>query len=152
MEYKDWFGKKHTLPKGKSVVWRPSVYALIIENKKILLTKGRHHGIWELPGGGIEMDETIIDALKREVREETGYNISVTDQRPVYGDDKFFYILDLDKYCHTIIMVFRAQHYEENYNPSVIHKGEIEEVGWFDLDELPQPLLPMAQEVINSLK
>jgi nucleoside triphosphatase len=43
--------------------------------------RGVFPGRWALPGGGVEEDEQIRDALHREVREELG--LSVTDERPV---------------------------------------------------------------------
>jgi len=52
-----------------------SVSAVILNrDKKILLIKGPKRG-WELPGGRIENNEKIEDALIREVREETGVEI-----------------------------------------------------------------------------
>lgn len=51
----------------------------IIENNnnEILLVKHRHHGVWTVPGGQVEVGENLIDALKREIKEETGINIDV---------------------------------------------------------------------------
>ncbi|MEA3318439.1 MAG: NUDIX hydrolase [Bacillota bacterium] len=51
--------------------------AVIRDNKnKILLKKDPSRG-WELPGGIVEANETIEDAVIREVKEETGLDIEV---------------------------------------------------------------------------
>ena len=49
------------------------MYAVIIENGKILLT--RQWGSYSLIGGGVEKGETIEESIVREVKEETGLTI-----------------------------------------------------------------------------
>lgn len=51
----------------------------IIENanNEILLVKNRHHGAWTVPGGQVESGENLIDALMREIKEESGVNVTV---------------------------------------------------------------------------
>ncbi len=51
--------------------FRPSVYGVIIKNKKVLLIKYKD-GKYVIPGGGINKKEKIKNALKREIFEETG--------------------------------------------------------------------------------
>jgi 8-oxo-dGTP diphosphatase len=58
----------------------PSCHALIRDGERILLVqRGRppFEGYWGLPGGGIELGESVADALRREVREETGLDVAV---------------------------------------------------------------------------
>ena len=54
-------------------------YGFIIQNDMIALIKkarGGYTGLLDIPGGGIEHDETPSDALKRELMEEAGVTVS----------------------------------------------------------------------------
>ena len=59
------------------------VVAAIIENEgKILATQrgyGEFEGMWEFPGGKIEPGESSEDALKREIQEELGIDITIDE-------------------------------------------------------------------------
>jgi 8-oxo-dGTP diphosphatase len=57
---------------------RVSVKGIIIKNKKLLfIKKGRgKDAFYILPGGGQDRYESLFDALKREVLEETGYSVN----------------------------------------------------------------------------
>ena len=59
----------------------------LIENDegKILMVKSTDRG-WEVPGGQVEVGETLTDALKREIKEETGIDIEVGDLRAVHSN------------------------------------------------------------------
>jgi 8-oxo-dGTP diphosphatase len=57
-----------------------SVGAVILDGSKVLLVKRGHaplKGQWSLPGGVVELGETLEAAVAREVREETGLDIDV---------------------------------------------------------------------------
>ena len=47
---------------------------LLDENDKVAVIEVTKHGYYKIPGGGIEENEIIEDAAKREVREEAGCN------------------------------------------------------------------------------
>lgn len=58
--------------KGKCPPSRDTVRALIIKDNKIHLTFSRRYQDYLTPGGGVEEGESLIEALKRELKEELG--------------------------------------------------------------------------------
>ena len=81
--------------------YRISVKGVVVDSQgRFLLAKNstdsNHNGEWELLGGGVEHEEHPIDALKREVFEETGLRITEISRTPIYfitakknKDDKY---------------------------------------------------------------
>ncbi|MFA6249917.1 MAG: NUDIX hydrolase [Candidatus Shapirobacteria bacterium] len=61
-----------------------STKALIYKNNKILLIK-EADGRWELPGGGLEVGETFVEGLRREIKEEIGVGITKVSDQPQYA-------------------------------------------------------------------
>jgi 8-oxo-dGTP diphosphatase len=58
---------------------RLSAYAVIARDGHVLLSlwNGVVPGQWTMPGGGVELHETVEAAVVREVHEETGYEVSL---------------------------------------------------------------------------
>ncbi|MFF7730736.1 NUDIX domain-containing protein [Streptomyces sp. NPDC008001] len=55
---------------------------------RILMQRRADSGLWALPGGGMEMDESLVGAAVREVREETGLEVEVTGLVGTYTDPR----------------------------------------------------------------
>ena len=68
------------------LTFRPSVYGVLIEDRKILLSP-QWDG-YDFPGGGVEIHETLEEALVREFFEETGLKVKVL--APLYCKTSFF--------------------------------------------------------------
>lgn len=58
---------------------RIAAYGVIIRDDEILLAHWNEHGRsgWTLPGGGVDGAEHPVEAVKREIAEETGYEASI---------------------------------------------------------------------------
>jgi len=66
---------------------RPSVSAVIFDRRgRLLLQQRSDGGQWGLPGGSVEVGESVRDAVRREVREETGVTVAVRRLVGVYSE------------------------------------------------------------------
>jgi 8-oxo-dGTP diphosphatase len=80
-----------------------AVDAIILEDEAVVLVKRKnppYRGMWALPGGFVEYGETVEDAVKREVAEETGLAVEIVKLAGVYSDPK------RDPRGHTVSVVF----------------------------------------------
>jgi ADP-ribose pyrophosphatase YjhB (NUDIX family) len=72
-------------PKANSVV--PSTTAIVEDDRgRIVLVHRLDNDLWALPGGGMELGESIEETAVREVREETGLNVSITGLVGIYSN------------------------------------------------------------------
>ncbi|MBD3311731.1 MAG: RdgB/HAM1 family non-canonical purine NTP pyrophosphatase [Candidatus Magasanikbacteria bacterium] len=64
---------------------------ILIKDKKVLMLlrndpfRKEYHKKWEFPGGSMEIGESLLENIKREMREETGYNVNVEKFLPYVG-------------------------------------------------------------------
>ncbi|MFI6813207.1 NUDIX hydrolase [Nonomuraea sp. NPDC050328] len=62
------------------------VSVAIVEDGRVLMQRRTDNGLWALPGGGMDLTESVPDAGRREVREETGYEVEITGMVGLYTD------------------------------------------------------------------
>jgi ADP-ribose pyrophosphatase YjhB (NUDIX family) len=63
-----------------------SVSAMVWRDDEILLMRRSDNGCWGLPGGFVELGESVSEAARREVEEETGWSIEIGRLIGVYSD------------------------------------------------------------------
>ncbi len=121
-------------PKANSVV--PSVVAVAEDNDgRILMIHKTDNDLWALPGGGHDIGEYIRDTVVREVREETGYDVEVTNIIGTYTNPHHVIAYDDGEVRQQFSIAFSAKLVGGEARTS----DESEEVAWVapaDLDTL----------------
>lgn len=97
-----------TAPRANSVV--PSVVAVVRDaGGRVLVIHKTDNNLWALPGGGHEIGESISDAVVREVKEETGYDVEVVALTGTYTDPGHVMAYDDGEVRQQFSIAFRAR-------------------------------------------
>ncbi len=121
-----------------SVFSRQAVRSIAIKDNKILTIYSTTNGDYSLPGGGVEKGESCIDALRREVKEETGYDVMEikelyvvlkevhkskfeSDNADYFENKSYYYLVDVSE-----------KRGEQKLTESEIREGLV--VKWEDID------------------
>lgn len=119
----------------------PAVITLIERGDTILLARGHafQAGRFGIIAGFVEPGETLEEAVRREVREEVGFEL---DRVEYFGSQPW-------PFPHGIMIGFRAHHLEGEIS---IDSGELAEAGWYGLEELPNVpgKLSIARQLIDD--
>ena len=93
---------------GKRKLIIPGACAVIHDDRgHLLLVKRRDNGNWVMPAGSIELDESILDCLKREVKEETGLSVVCATPISLYSDPRFSLVNAFGEHHQLFTFVFR---------------------------------------------
>ena len=126
---------------SKATRLRAGVAAIIADARgRILLQRRSDNGRWGMPGGGLEIGESVAEAIVREVREETGLTVEIERLVGVYSDPK----LQVVRYPGGDVV-----HYDSTVFACRIVAGTLQtceetlDLRFFPPTELPDDLLPM---------
>jgi 8-oxo-dGTP diphosphatase len=123
------------------------VGGVVIADGRALLVRRGHpplEGEWSIPGGTLEVGEALLDAVRRELAEETGIEVRVGDLIEVFerifpdgeGRAKYHFVI-LDYLCQAIRGVARPG-------------SDVTDVAWAAESDLPKySLTPTATRVVK---
>lgn len=115
-----------------------AVGALILKNQKVLLVKRNQSpakGLWALPGGKVNLGETLQQAAAREIFEETG--VTIIPGQPIYTFENIQRDENGDVQFHYVIVDLMAEFKEGELKAG----DDAADVGWFSIDEMEEILV-----------
>ena len=118
-----------------------------MEQSRILLVKRirdpeKNH--WGLPGGKVDPDERVEDAIVREIDEELGIGIKLCHLICTVNH------LDSSTGQHWIAPVYSASIMRGT--PKIREPDALAEVEWFAIDRLPRPLTAATRQTLDALR
>jgi 8-oxo-dGTP diphosphatase len=111
------------------------VGAVIVENGRVVLVKRAHEplkGEWSLPGGSVEVGETLADAVAREALEETGLQVQVGSLIEVL--DRVHRSSDGRVEYHFVLLDYRCT----VLSGALTHGSDAADACWVSRDDLPK--------------
>lgn len=121
---------------GHDCLIMPAAGVFVCKDGQVLLQRRRDNGLWAMHGGAVEIGETVEDAARRELYEETGLIaqglellgvFSGEDMLHTYPNGDQVYIIGIDYICREFTGQMLSQ------------TDETLELKWFPLDALPAP-------------
>lgn len=123
------------LRRGFHLYWRVArgmtlgVRGVVLDgDNRVFLVRHSYVAGWHLPGGGVEVGETVLGALRRELVEEG--RIELTETPALHG---VFFNSHVSRRDHVAVYVVR--HFRQDHLPAPNH--EIVECGFYDVGALP---------------
>jgi ADP-ribose pyrophosphatase YjhB (NUDIX family) len=120
-------------PRANSLV--PAVNVIVVNHAgEILLIRRTDNGNWALPGGGIDLGESVAQAAVRETLEESGIECAITGMVGIYSDPRHVILYTSNGEARQeFSIVLTAQAVSGQPTPS----SESSEVRWVPEAELP---------------
>jgi 8-oxo-dGTP pyrophosphatase MutT (NUDIX family) len=134
---------RHTLERLKLRILKPvtiGVRVLMEQDGRVVLVWHSYEELWYLPGGGVDRDETLEAALRREAREELGAELGQLRLLGAYSNFAEY------KSDHTLIFVCH------DFALAGAKGREIDRFGFFDLEDLPEDISPATRRRIEEYR
>lgn len=121
-----------------------TIAGIVIKGNKVLLGKriGDHAGeTWAFPGGHLEKNETPIQCIRREIKEETGLTVKNIREASFTFDE-------FSKDKKYVTFFFLADY--TSGTPQLREKDKISEWKWFEWKSLPKPLILSIENLLKQ--
>lgn len=133
---------------GHDPVFMPCVGCVIVKDNQILLQKRTDNGKWATHGGSMELGETFLDCLNRELKEELNIKVINPKVINIYTGEDMHYTYPNGDEVYMVCTVYLVEEYTGNMK---VDNKEVSEVKWFDIDKMPRSIHEPDQKVLEDV-
>lgn len=133
---------------GHDAIFMPVAACGIIKDDKILLQKRTDNGKWAIHGGSLELGETFLEALERELKEELNIMPINPEMVNVYSGNDLHFVYPNNDEVFIISTVYLVKEYEGELKPDY---DEVSQIRWFGFDKLPDNIHEPDIKPINDI-
>jgi 8-oxo-dGTP pyrophosphatase MutT (NUDIX family) len=145
MDLRKIVGSRPLIMVGASVI-------ILDQNNKLLLQLRKDNNCWGLTGGSLEPGESLEEAAKREMYEETGLVAKNLKLFNVFSGEEFYYKLPHGDEVYNVTATYICDDFDGKLR---IDNEEVVKLGFFDVENIPSnispPDRPVIREFITSL-
>jgi mutator protein MutT len=135
---------------GCQPILLPGVRAIILNDRQeVLLQRRTDMALWGLPAGSVELGETALEALAREVREETALEARQAEPMALYSgpSQRFTYPNGDEIQCFAVAFIVRDWSGEPRADGE-----EGSEVRFWAMDALPADLVAIHASTLDDFR
>jgi ADP-ribose pyrophosphatase YjhB (NUDIX family) len=126
----------------------PAVYLVLMRGNKTLLSRrfntGFLDGEYSFPAGHLDGNETLIQAMVREAKEEIGIELKPEDLKLAHvmhrkepNEERVNFFFTADKWVGK---------------PKIMEPHKCDDLSWFEIDNLPTNVIPYIKQAIDCIR
>ena len=126
----------------------PGVRGILVDDqRRVLLQRRSDTGHWGFPAGVVDVGDSVLDALSREVLEESGLTVKRAELFGVYTDPRFSVTYPNGDQVQTFTVAFLVREWSGALSAD---SDEVVDVRFFPLDALPENIWPPHRETLED--
>ena len=127
----------------------PATRAVVLDGSgRALFVRRSDNGKWVMPAGSQELDESVVDCLRREVREETGLVVEAATLFAIYSSPDYVF---RNRYGNTIQMLSHVFRVDRWSGQLLQETDEMTDARFMSLEQVPD-ILDLYRQTLKDLE
>ena len=134
---------------GKTPIIMCGANAILLDNEgRVLLHHRRDNDTWGLPGGAMELGESLEETAVREVKEEVGLICRDFKLFNVYSGSELYYKYPDGNEVYNVTATYICKNFSGKIQ---VEKNEGKDAQFFHIKDIPEKISPPVRKIIDEL-